>query len=291
MAAPPGGLPAAVADAVDALRSIAPLTHCIANFVSMDLAANVLLAAGASPAMVHAAEEAAEFTGISAALCVNIGTLDGPWLASMLACAAAATAAGKPWVLDPVGCGATAFRTKAAADLAALRPTAIRGNGSEVLALAAAVCADGPTGAGGKGVDSTRGSDEAVSAARRLSAATGAVVVVTGSDDFVVDADADVVLAVTSGLPLLQRITATGCSLSALLAAFLGARPVGASRADTRVYAAAACAMFGGAADAAAARLTATGAAVGPGSLRVALLDALYAMRGKDVATIQVVEV
>jgi hydroxyethylthiazole kinase len=182
----PVDLSAAIAARVDAFRAAAPLTHCIANFVSMDLVANALLAAGASPAMIHDPAEAPEFTAMSAALSVNVGTIDAAWLPSMLACAGAAARSRKPWVLDPVGCGATAWRTDACAQLARAAPTAIRGNGSEILALAGALglAAEAAAGgSGGKGVDSTRGSGEALAAARALSAATRAIVVVTGSTD------------------------------------------------------------------------------------------------------------
>jgi hydroxyethylthiazole kinase len=289
----PADLPLAVAERVAALRSTAPLVHCIANFVSMDLMANLLLAAGASPAMIHEPLEAPSFTPICHALSVNVGTIDAHWLPSMTACAEAAVKAGKPWVLDPVGCGATAWRTSACASLALLSPTVIRGNGSEVLALAAALGVEvgaGPAaaaGGGGKGVDSTKGSEEALAAAAAISRRTGAVVTVSGATDFVVSDDEGmtVIVGVTSGLPLLQRITATGCSLTSLLAAFLGARSA-ATREETVLACAAGCAMLGAAATVGAAALAATKPAlgVGPGSLRVVLLDALHVITGEQVA-------
>jgi hydroxyethylthiazole kinase len=284
---------AALGAAVDAVRSAGPLTHCIANYVSMDLMANALLAAGASPAMIHAEEEAAAFVGVCAAvggaLSVNIGTLSAPWVRSMLAAAAAANASGVPWVLDPVGCGATPYRTGVAAELARLKPTAVRGNASEILSLAAQVAApaEGGGASGGKGVDSTRGSGEALAAARALAGVTGGVVVVSGAVDYVVGPSAT--LAVTSGLPLLQRITATGCTLSSLVAAFLAVRSKGAGEAETMNAAAAACAFFGAAAEAGAA--ASAGRPLGPGTLRVALLDALHLTTGAHVAATARVEV
>ena len=119
-----------------ALRRDAPLVQCLTNFVSMNYAANVL-AAGASPAMVHAAEEAPEFSRISGAVVINIGTLSQPWLDSMLLTAQAASQASVPWVLDPVAHHATAFRRDAVRRLLALKPAIIRGNASEIIALAA----------------------------------------------------------------------------------------------------------------------------------------------------------
>lgn len=121
----------APSDLIGDLRAKAPLVHCITNYVAMNTAANVVLAAGASPAMVHAEEEVAEFTPICGALTINIGTLSAPWLKAMVGAAKAANAAGIPWVLDPVAHFITAFRSDAAAELLALKPAILRGNASE----------------------------------------------------------------------------------------------------------------------------------------------------------------
>ena len=118
------------------LRAAAPLVHNITNFVAMSTMANVQLAIGASPAMLHAREEVAEFAPLASALTINIGTLSGEWLAGMLDAAAAANRADRPWVLDPVAVGATSFRRRAAEQLLALGPKVIRGNASEIIALA-----------------------------------------------------------------------------------------------------------------------------------------------------------
>ena len=93
------------------VRRVGPLVHNITNYVAMDVTANALLAAGASPAMVHATEEVEDFTGIAHALVVNIGTLSPSWVRAMIAAAEKAAELGRPWVLDPVGAGATAYRT------------------------------------------------------------------------------------------------------------------------------------------------------------------------------------
>ena len=92
-----------------------PLVHNITNYVAMTIAANALLALGASPAMVHAREEVEDFVAISGALAINIGTLSPPWVEAMKLAAAKANDLGKPWVLDPVGCGATPYRTETSA--------------------------------------------------------------------------------------------------------------------------------------------------------------------------------
>ncbi|CAI7830171.1 unnamed protein product [Closterium sp. NIES-54] len=213
-----GGDPALAAAAWKALvavRTSRPLVHCITNFVSMDAAANTLLAAGAAPAMVHSLEEVEEFASLASALYVNIGTLSPDWVDSMKRAAKVISARNRPWVLDPVGCGATSYRTKTSAELLALRPTVVRGNASEVLALAGAVSANT------RGVDSTVASTAAVAAAQQLAAEWNTVVAVSGATDFITDGRT--VLACDNGVPLLQAITATGCSVTALITAFVAA--------------------------------------------------------------------
>lgn len=256
-------MPIAV-DAIARLRGRAPLVHNITNYVVMNSTANALLAIGASPAMVHAPEEAPGFARMAQALVINIGTLSSPWLSAMEGAARAAVEAGVPWVLDPVAAGATPFRQQAAARLAALKPAAIRGNASEVLALAGG-------GAAGRGVDSTDSSDAARDAARALARRFGTVVAVTGAIDHVTDGDRVVSLA--NGHVLLTRVTGTGCVATALTGAFLGA---GLAAFDASV---AALASLGVAAELAAER-----GGGGPGSFETELRDALYRL---DDATLQ----
>ena len=190
------------------LRETAPLVQCITNYVAMNVAANVLLAAGASPAMVHAEEEAGEFAGLAGALTINIGTLSPAWIGGMKAAATGAAAAGRPWVLDPVAHFATALRRHSVAELLDLRPAIVRGNASEIIALA------GGQGSG-RGVDSGDPVELAEEAARRLAAARGAVVAVTGPVDFVTDGRR--ALRIHGGSPLMPRVTALGCSLTDVL--------------------------------------------------------------------------
>jgi len=243
--------------ALEDLRARRPLVHNITNYVAMTVSANVLLALGASPAMVHAVEEVEDFVGISDALVVNIGTLSPQWVEAMRAAVARANALGKPWVLDPVGCGATAYRTQVAVELAGLKPSVIRGNASEVMSLA------GQVGAGGKGVDSTAPAEYATSAAVALAQRTGSVVAITGETDYV--SDGTTLIAVHSGHALMPLSTALGCSLSAVSAAFTAVRP-------PREAAVAALAVFGAAGGIAAERCR------GPGHLPAEICDALHAM-------------
>lgn len=243
-------------DAIARLRERVPLVHNITNYVVMNSTANALLAIGASPAMVHALPEVEGFAAIASALVINIGTLSPPWVEAMEKAAVAANAAGVPFIIDPVAAGATAYRTEVSLRLLALGPAIVRGNPSEIMALA------GETGAAGKGVDSTQGSDAARAAARALAAAVRCVVAVTGAVDYVTDGDR--MTGIANGDAMLSRVTGTGCMATAICGAFLGA---GLPAFDAAV---AGLAAIGVAAE------TAIIGAKGPASFQVALIDALY---------------
>jgi hydroxyethylthiazole kinase len=246
---------------LERMRAATPLVHNITNYVAMNIMANVLLAVGASPAMVHAREEVAEFAALAQALSVNIGTPDPAWAQAMETAAQVMADAARPWVLDPVGVGATRFRQDICARLLHLRPTAIRGNASEILALAG-------LGGTGRGADSTDPVEAAEAAARDLAARTGAVVAVSGPVDYVTDGAQ--AFRVANGHPLMPRVTALGCSLNGVIAAFLAGQA-----ALPATVAAMAC--FGLAGERAGA------VATGPGSFQAAFLDALHAMTPADL--------
>ncbi|MDR3709839.1 MAG: hydroxyethylthiazole kinase [Capsulimonadaceae bacterium] len=238
-----------------ALRASVPLTHCITNIVVTGFTANVLLAAGASPAMVVAFEEVAEFARIASGLLINVGTVTEPEAKAMVRAASTAQEAKTPWVLDPVAVGALTFRTQVAMQLLDYKPSVIKGNASEIMALAGAA-------GGGKGVDSTADSGAALSLAQSLAKRTGTVVQVTGLVDYVTDG-ADVV-SIPGGHFYLTKVTGTGCALGALTAAFLGAglTPVRAAVASSAVFAAAA--------------ERAAAVSTGPGSFATAFIDQLF---------------
>ncbi|WP_095589361.1 hydroxyethylthiazole kinase [Actibacterium ureilyticum] len=244
------------------MRAAAPLVQNITNYVSMNVMANVLLAAGAAPAMVHARQEAAEFAGLAGALNVNIGTLSPDWVLAMEAAAKAARDAGTPWGLDPVAAGATGYRREVSARLLALGPDVIRGNASEILALAG-------DGGAGRGVDAGDPVAAAEAAARALALRTGGVVIASGAVDFVTDGTR--AARVSNGHALMARVTALGCSLSALVMAFVAAGD------DPFDAAVAALAYYGLAGERAAE------AARGPGSFAVGFLDALAAIDAVDL--------
>jgi len=248
-----------------AVREQAPLIHNITNFVVMNNTANALLAIGASPAMIHATDEVEDFVTVSRALVINIGTLYSEQVAACKLAAARAKAVGVPWVLDPVGAGATPYRRAVAASLLRSGPNVVRGNGSEVLTLAQHTPA-----VAGRGVDSLDASDVALVAAKRLASESHTVVAITGAVDYVTDGER--VAEIHNGHPLMARVTGLGCSATAVVGAFLAVEP------DAWTATVAALAVFGAAGEVAA------GWAAGPGSLQVALLDALYTL---DEATLQ----
>ena len=259
----PETLPLAiVARELQRMRTVNPLVHLLTNEVVQEITANVLLAAGASPAMIVAEEEVSAFAAIAGALLVNVGTLYPARLAAMQQAVAAANRAGVPWTLDPVAVGVLDYRSNACAALLAQGPAAIRGNGSEILALA------GFSGAG-RGVDSTAGSNAALAAAEQLARSTGAVVAVTGSTDYITDGHHT--WATPWGHALMTRMVGTGCSLSALVAAFTAQAP---NRLDAVASACAMAGLCGARAEA---------ASTGPGSFKAAWLDALYGITPEEL--------
>ena len=133
------------------IRAEAPLVHNITNYVVMNSTANALIAVGASPVMAHAVEEVEEMTCLARALVLNIGTLSAPWVAAMVIAGSAAARKGIPVIFDPVGSGATCFRSTMALRICdETSPAIIRGNASEIASL-------GGAGNSTKGVDSMRG--------------------------------------------------------------------------------------------------------------------------------------
>ncbi|MDR3432401.1 MAG: hydroxyethylthiazole kinase [Rouxiella aceris] len=241
--------------ALQQLRTASPLVHCITNDVVQSFTANVLLALGASPAMVIDPREAAEFATIASALLINVGTLTEPQSFAILAAIHAANGAQKPWVLDPVAVGALGWRSAFCRDLLQLRPAAIRGNASEIMALSGLAAA-------GRGVDSADTSLAALPAAQQLARQTGAVVAVTGEIDYISDGERQ--WAVPGGDRLMTRVVGTGCALSAVVAAFVSLPG------DRLANVAAACRVMSCAGE------QASRQANGPGSFTPAFLDGLY---------------
>ncbi|KAK9058439.1 hypothetical protein SSX86_023281 [Deinandra increscens subsp. villosa] len=249
---------------LSSLRQQSPLIQCITNLVSMDLIANTLLAAGASPAMIHSILEIPDFTPHTQSVLINVGTLTPEWLPAMKAAAGVANQFGKPWVLDPAAVGASGFRLKACLELIELKPTVIRGNGSEIISLSMASIGSG------KGADSLHESSDALEAAKSLAKSSGAIVAISGSVDFVTDGQR--VVGAHNGLPMMQKITASGCAVTALIAAFVAINPTHAFEATASAFS-----VFGLAGE------IGMGLAKGPASLRMHLIDSLYALDQETV--------
>ncbi|WPL18519.1 Hydroxyethylthiazole kinase [Thiorhodovibrio winogradskyi] len=260
-------------DALHRLRNQAPLVHNITNYVAMNPMANILLAAGCSPAMVHAPEEVAEFAAIASALTINIGTLSRPWLEAMLSAAEAARSHQRPWVLDPVAAGATRFRREAATRLLELQPTVIRGNASEILALGNNAEVDAAAEVKGRGVDANNPVAAAAAIAVALAKRHNAVVAVTGPMDWVTDGRR--AAHICNGHPLMPRVTALGCSLTGIVGGFLGAG------CDPYEGTLAALSYYGAAGEWAA--TDERWSVRGPGSFAVAFIDALALMTADDL--------
>lgn len=255
-------VPVNTIELLDALRRQTPLVQCITNDVVVNFTANVLLALGAAPAMVDIPEESGVFAPVASGLLINLGTPHAERRAAMEVAAASAAQAGTPWVLDPVAIGALPVRTALAHQLRDLRPTIVRGNASEILALAG-------SGSGGRGVDATATVDDAELAAAEIASATGGVVAVSGAVDLITDGRRTV--RVANGDVLLTKVTGGGCALGAVMAAFAAVTD------DVLAATTAAVLVYTVAAEQAAAT------AAGPGSFAVAFLDALASVDGDNV--------
>lgn len=250
---------------LDQIRHCAPLVHNITNFVVMNSSANILLALGASPVMAHSRREVADMAALAGALVLNIGTLSEAWIEAMLLASRVANQRNIPVILDPVGAGATDYRTRTAqrilneADVAV-----IRGNASEVLAL-------NDAGVKTKGVDSSLSlSDETADVAAAIARKRGCIVAISGEKDLLTDGDR--MLRVANGDPLMTRVTGLGCGLSAVVGAFCAVGD------DDRLAAAVAAFGFYGLCGELAAEIGDR-----PGSFFTAFLDTLYAAGEADI--------
>ncbi|MBT3805156.1 MAG: hydroxyethylthiazole kinase [Desulfobacula sp.] len=248
--------PSSIIKDVEKIRKNAPLVHNITNYVVMNTTANALLAIGASPVMAHAVPEVEDMAGIAGALVINIGTLSDAWIEAMFKAAKKALQRQIPIIIDPVGVGATQYRTRTARELIqASSPSIIRGNGSEIIALCKK---DQRT----KGVDSTNASDQAIDSARSLAQEFDCVVCISGEIDYIVSQDT--IIQVKNGHAMMPRVTGLGCTATALCGAFAAVNQ------EFDMAAAHAMAVMGIAGEMAGQN------APGPGTLQVNFIDALY---------------
>ncbi|SFP87202.1 hydroxyethylthiazole kinase [Salibacterium halotolerans] len=243
---------------LEQVRTQNPLIHNITNTVVANFNANGLLAAGASPVMSDAPEEAADMAGAADALVLNIGTLHPEQVESMFTAGRAASRKGIPIVVDPVGAGATPYRTDTARELLKqLEVTLLRGNAGEVSAI---------TGLESdmKGVDTSGDRKDTAVIAEHAAQTLGIPVAVTGPVDAV--SDGRETYQIYNGHSMMAKITGSGCLASAVAASFL-------TVSDQVVEAAAAALGFYGTA---AERAEGFAANQGPGTFQVELLNALY---------------
>jgi hydroxyethylthiazole kinase len=198
----------------DLIKKKSPLIHNITNFVVMNSSANILLAAGASPVMAHAVEEVEEMSSYSDALVLNIGTLSEKWIDAMIMAGKTANRKNIPVILDPVGSGATRFRTETVKRiLSEVHVNVLRGNISEIFSLSNETVKT-------RGVDSgiNEISDEIIECAKEISIKTESVVAISGEKDLVTNGRQ--ILAIENGTSLMTKVTGLGCGLSAVIGAF-----------------------------------------------------------------------
>ena len=242
------------------IRIKSPLVHNITNYVLMNSTANALLAIGASPVMAHATEETEDIVTISSSLVINIGTLSEKWVDSMLLAVKKAKEINIPFVFDPVGAGASKYRTETALKIiATATPNVIRGNASEIMVLAQQAVST-------KGVDSTMLAEDAVSGAIEFSKKLNNTVVVSGEVDYIITGDK--ISTISNGSNLMPKVTGMGCSATSIIGACI------AIESDIHLACTTAMAIMGIAGD------MAGELSKGPGSFQVNFLDSLYLLTG-----------
>ncbi|WP_416190116.1 hydroxyethylthiazole kinase [Neisseria sp. CCUG17229] len=252
---------------LDHMRARNPLVHSITNTVAAHFTANGLLAAGASPIMANEPDEMADMAAICDALLINIGTLEQSTIAAMFAAGKAANARGIPVVLDPVGVAATPLRRETVARLLKeIKFAAIRGNAAEIGFIAGEAWQ-------GKGVDAGQGAVNAAQIAAAVAQKYQCIVAVSGETDYVSDGQST--FAVNNNTPLFPKITASGCLLGAVIAAFLATE-----QGDDLAAVTAACTFYAIAGETAAQGLNERQS----GTFGVKLIDSLAMTSAQDLA-------
>ncbi len=248
------------------VREKKPLVHHITNYVTVNDCANVCICAGGAPVMTDEAKDIPEMVAMASAVVLNIGTLNERTVGSMLLAGKEANRNNVPVILDPVGAGATSYRTSVASDiLAKVEVAVIKGNSGEISVLA---------GLGGKvrGVDSVGGSEGAGNAAVSLAERTGAVVAATGKTDYV--SDGKVLNILKNGSDMLETVSGTGCMTASVVGCYAGACGVSADSVSAGIS------VFNIAAE----KAVAGGKVFGPASFKTKLLDSLYGLTEEDVS-------
>lgn len=205
-------------------HKITPLVHCITNYVTVNDCANIILASSASPIMADDAEEVEDITSIANSLVINLGTLNTRTINSMIIAGKKANELNHPVILDPVGVGASTFRTNTALNLLKeINFSVIRGNISEIKTLL-----DNTNTT--KGVDANENDsitlsnlNSVINIAKELSHKSNSIVAITGAIDVVTDGSKTYIIK--NGHKLMSKVTGTGCMSTAVIGSFCGSNP------------------------------------------------------------------
>lgn len=259
-----------IRQAVQAVKATNPLAGSITNSVTINFVANAQLAVGGAAAMVHLPDEGETLAAVGGATYINVGTLIPVYKETMSRAARFLHENNKPWVLDPVAIGIGELRTWLLQQFKAYKPSVIRGNASEIIALAGLWQLDGGTASSKvRGVDSTDAVHSARLAAMALAHWTGGAVAVSGETDLITDGN--IVAYSKGGSPLMERITGAGCSLGGVMAVY-------AAVASPFIAALTGAAIYNLAGARAAAQVE------GPGHFQATFLDELYKATAQDIA-------
>lgn len=256
---------------LEKVRETNPLVHNITNVVVTNFTANGLLALGASPVMAYAKEEVADMARIAGALVLNMGTLNAAEVEAMIIAGKAANEAGVPVIFDPVGAGATPYRTEAARRITKeIKISVLRGNAAEIANVMGESWAI-------KGVDAGEGAGDTVALAKTAAEKLGITVAITGKEDVV--ADGQTVYIIQNGHPILTKVTGTGCLLTSVIGAFAAVEK------DMAMAAASALVSYGVVAE-----MAVHQSGEKPGSFQIELLNALAQVSAKDVENYGIID-
>ncbi|MEI8364822.1 MAG: hydroxyethylthiazole kinase [Parachlamydiaceae bacterium] len=248
---------------IQAIKKFSPLVHNITNYVVMEQTANSLLAIGASPVMAHAVEETEDMARIANSLVLNIGTLSSSWIAGMMLALKVANSKDIPIIFDPVGSGATSFRTETSNTILNHgMVTVIRGNASEILSL-------NGNKALSKGVDSLLNASDYLEQAKTLAIKHKCIIWMSGKTDVVTDGQS--LFLIHNGHMLMGKVTGMGCTATAISGAFLAVNK------DPLMGSVHAAILMGIAGEIAAENVR------GPGSFKLAFIDTLYNISLNDI--------
>ena len=252
------------ASILNEIRNNSPLVHNITNYVVMNNTANALLSVGASPVMAHPLDEVEDIISISSSLVINMGTLSEFWVDGMIKAGKKANELKKPIVFDPVGIGASSYRTEIAKEIIEkTSPCVIRGNASEIMVLAQLSSVT-------KGVDSTAKTVEALDGAIQLSKELNNTVVVSGETDYIVTRNK--VSSVNNGREIMSKVTGMGCTATSVIGASVAVED------DVHEAAVFSMALMGVAGEIAESKSN------GPGSFQISFLDTLSSVSSKIIS-------